>query len=203
MNARCSICRWASRRMASARRALNGMICGRRQRPHPHDPGGAGRRIAACGCAAAMHCLADNYAANAKSASEIPAKAQAISQRLDARIQGPRVRSARRHGRGTRHAAFGGTGDPDRGSFGAARGRRCRAVRAAARTRHARASGCWPARPCWCCCAWAGVLGAGRWSRRYIGAQARNGQRRLRAHGQGQVRQRARRPAAATSWASY
>ena len=73
--------------MASARRALNGMIAG--------DDSVRTHMILAAQAAesrvrlrSGMHLLADNYAASAKSASEIPAKAQAISQRLDGAFKG-------------------------------------------------------------------------------------------------------------------
>jgi len=72
--------------MASARRALNGMISG--------DDSVRTHMILAAQAAesrvrlrSAMHSLAENYAANAQ-ASEIPAKAQALSQRLDAAFKG-------------------------------------------------------------------------------------------------------------------
>jgi methyl-accepting chemotaxis protein len=73
--------------MASARRALNGMISG--------DDSVRTHMILAAQAAesrvrlrSAMHSLGENYAANATQASEIPAKAQALSQRLDAAFKG-------------------------------------------------------------------------------------------------------------------
>jgi methyl-accepting chemotaxis protein len=73
--------------MASARRALNGMISG--------DDSVRTHMILAAQAAesrvrlrSAMHSLVENYAASATQVSEIPAKAQALSQRLDAAFKG-------------------------------------------------------------------------------------------------------------------